>query len=123
MCQASLCSAFSLVYDDELEDSGMEKTAEWTDLARSVHSLLDDVVKSIQRSRQSFKGLRYGFCLECDICKETDQEKIRLTKRKCLISLEDAEKKRRRCPNSKGEHRTSKLYETAWFKANGKQIF
>ena len=96
----------------------MEKTAEWTDLARSVHSLLDDVVKNIQRSRQSFKGLRYGFCLECDICKET----VRLTKRKCLITLEDAKKKCRRCPNSKGEHRSSELHKTAWLKANGKQI-
>ena len=116
MCQASLCSAFSLVYDDELEDSGTEKTVEWTDLARRVLSLLDDVVKNIQRSRQSFKGLRYGICLECDICKKD-------TETKCLITLKDAKKKRRRCPNSKGEHRTSKLYETAWFKANGKQMF
>ena len=118
-----MCSAFSLVYDDELEDSGMEKTVEKTDLARSVLSLLDDVVKIIQRSRQSFKGLRYEFCLECDICKETDQEKIRLTKRKCLITLKDAKEKLRKCPNSKGEHHTSKLYETAWLKANGKQMF
>ena len=98
MCQASLCSAFSLVYDDELEDSGMEKTAEWTDLARSELSLLDDVVKNIQRSRQSFKGLKYEFCLECDICSKD-------TETKCLITLKDAKKKHRVCPNSKGEHR------------------
>ena len=84
-------------------------------LARSVLSLLDDVVKNIQRSRQSFKGLRYEFCLECDICKED-------TETKCLITLKDAKKKRRSCPNSKGEYRTSKLHEKAWFKANGKHI-
>ena len=112
-----MCSAFSLVYDDELEDSGMEKTVEKTDLARSVLSLLDDVVKIIQRSRQSFKGLRYEFCLECDICSKED------TETKCLITLKDAKKKLRKCPNSKGEHHTSKLYETAWLKANGKQMF
>ena len=75
MCQASLCSVFSLVYDDEPEDSGMEKTVEGTDLAWSVLSILDVVVKNIQRSRPSIKGLRYGFCLECDICKE-DTDKI-----------------------------------------------
>ena len=118
MCQASLCSVFSLVCaDDEPEDSGMEKTVEWTDLARSVFSLLDDVVKNIiQRSRQSFKGLEYEFCLECDICSKD-------TEKKCLITLKDAKEKLRKCPNSKGEHRTSKLYETAWFKANGKHMF
>ena len=107
---------FSLVFADELEESGMEKTVEWTDLARSELSLLDDVVKNIQRSRQSFKGLKYEFCLECDICSKD-------TETKCLITLKDAKKKHRVCPNSKGEHHTSKLYEKAWFKANGKQMF
>ena len=115
MWQASLCSVFSLVYNDEPADGGMEKTVEWTDLARSVLSRLDDVVKNIQRSRPSFKGLRYKFCLECDICKED-------TETKCLITLKDAKKRRRRCPNSKGEHRFSKLYKTAWLKTNGKQM-
>ena len=100
MCQASLCSVFSLVCaDDEPGDSGMTKTVEWTDLARSVFSLLDDVVKNIiQRSRQSFKGLEYEFCLECDICSKD-------TETKCLITLKDAKEKLRKCPNSKGEHR------------------
>ena len=116
MCQASLCSVFSLVYDGESEDSEMGKTVEWTDLAGSVLSRLDDIVKNIQRSRQSFKGLEYEFCLECDICSND-------TETKCLVALKDAEERCRKCPNSKGEHCPSKLYETAWVKTNGKQIF
>ena len=116
MCQGSLCSVFSLVYDDEPEDSGMGKTVEWTDLARSVLSRLGDVVKNIQESRQSFKGLSYEFCLECDICSKD-------TETKCLIALKDAEERCRKCPNSKSEHRSSILYKKAWVKAYGKQIF
>ena len=108
---------FSLVHDDEPENSGMGKTVEWTDLARCVLSRLDDVVKIIvKESRQSFIGLSYEFCLECDIC-------INDTETKCLVALNDAQERCRKCPNSKGEHRHSKLYETAWVKTNGKQIF
>ena len=108
--------AFSLVYDDESEEGGMGKTVEWTNLARRVLSFLDEVVKNIQASRQSFKGLSYEFCLECDICSQD-------TETKCLIALKDAEERCRKCPNSKSEHRSSILYKKAWVKAYGKQIF
>ena len=85
------------------------------EVAKSVLSLLNDTVKKIQTSRQSFKGLRYEFCLECDICSQ-DAEK------KCLINFEDAKERFRECPNSKGEHRPSKLCEKVWIEAYGKQM-
>ena len=90
-----------------------EKTVE---VARSVLSLLNYIVKKIKMSRQSFKGLRWELCLECDICSQ-DAEK------NCLINFEDAKERFRKCPNSKGEHRGSKLYEKVWVKAYGKLMF
>ena len=95
---------FSPVFEKEME------------VARSVLSSLNDTVKKIQTSRQSFKGLEWEFCLECDICSQ-DPEK------KCLINLGDAKGRSRECPYSKGEHRGSKLYEKVWVKAYGKQMF
>ena len=84
------------------------------EVARSVLSFLNDTVKKIQASRQSFKGLEWEFCLECDICSQ-DAEK------KCLINFEDAKERYHECPNS--EHSPSELCETVWIKAHSKQMF
>ena len=88
------------------------------EVARCVLSFLKDTVKKIQTSRQSFKGLEWKFCLECDICRDVEKKDA---EKKCLINFEDAKERYRECPNR--EHSASELYETVWIKAHGKQMF
>ena len=82
------------------------------EVARSVLSFLNDTVKKIQTSRQSFKGL------ECDICRDVEKKD---GEKKCLIDFEDAKERYHECPNR--EHSASELYETVWIKADSKQMF
>ena len=88
------------------------------EVARSVLSFLNDTVKKIQTSRQSFKGLEWRFCLECDICRDVEKKD---GEKKCLIDFEDAKERYHECPNS--EHSPSELCETVWIKAHSKQMF
>ena len=98
------------------------------EVARCVLSFLKDTVKKIQESRQSFKGLEWKFCLECDICRDVEKKDVEKkdvekkdAEKKCLINFEDAKERFRECPNR--EHSASELYETVWIKAHSKQMF
>lgn len=101
-------------------------------IAKSVLNSLDDVVQKIQRTHPCCKGMRYEFGLKCDLCCPKLSEKCLRHGQEhcddgncvCIMSLKRLKKGEKQvlfCPKNNFGEVSSKLHETAWFKAFGKK--
>ena len=107
------------------------QTIEWTDISRRVLSALDGIIRNIQSTHPSFKGMRYKFGLKCDLCcNETNEPCERNNEKACshgdcvhIWDLESLKKPLHQCKNNLHALKISKLHESTWVKATGKNAF
>ena len=106
-------------------------TIEWTDIARRVLSALDGIIKNIQSTHPSFKGMRCKYGLKCDLCcdrtnKPCERHDVKACSHgDCVLiwDLESLKKPFHKCKNNMFYCDTSTLHESAWVKATGKNVF
>ena len=107
-----------------------EKIAE-TYIAKKILSDLNEEIKSIRSAHSSFKGMRYEFGLECDLCREkTDNKCDRHKVNACsngdcvhIRSLDELKKPPVSCTKDQSGSDFSKLHECMWVKETGKTLF
>ena len=94
-------------------------------------SALHGIIRNIQSSHPSFKGMRYKFGLECDLCRgKTNKPCERHNEKACsrgdcvhIWDLESLKKPLHHCKNNLLALDNSKLHESTWVKATGKYAF
>ena len=108
-----------------------DKNVEWTGIAWRVWSALDGIIREIQSTHPSFKGMRYNFGLKCDLCYDkTNKPCERHGLEACLNSdcvhiwdLKDLKKPLSECQYNLGVvKKSSNLHEATWVKAKGKNV-
>ena len=95
-------------------------------------SALDGIIREIQSTHPSFKGMRYNFGLKCDLCcDETEEPCERHDLEAChnsdcvhIWDLKNLKKPLSECKNNwLAVNGSSKLHEATWVKAKGKNVF
>ena len=96
-----------------------------------VLSALDRIIKNIQSTHPSFKGMRYKFGLKCDLCcDETNEPCERHNLKACshgdcvhICDLKSLKNPLHQCENNLIALDISKLHESTWVRATGKNVF
>ena len=96
-----------------------------------VLSDLDEMIKRIQSTHPSFKGMRYKFGLKCDLCiNKTDRPCERHGKKACseddcahIWSLDELKEPLISCRKNESGAGDSELHQTPWVKATGRMFF
>ena len=107
------------------------ETIEWTHIARMVLSALDGIIRNIQSTQPSFKGMRYKFGLKCDLCTgKTNKPCERHNVEACsngdcvhILDLKRLKKPLYQCNYNLVALNVSELHESTWVKATGKNVF
>ena len=95
-----------------------------------VLSALDRIIKNIQSTHPSFKGMRYKFGLKCDLCcDEANEPCERHNVKACshgdcvhIWDLKSLKKPLHQCKNNMLALDNSTLHESAWVKATGTNV-
>ena len=102
-------------------------------MAKSVLNSLRNVIEKIQKTHPCCKGLKYEFGLKCDLCGPKQEKCFRHGQEGCddgncvcimslmYIHLRKKENRRVTCPKNDFGKVESKLHESVWFKAFGKE--